>query len=37
MEAKTDELKVGEYMTPNPVTVLSDKLSIIISANYLYI
>ena len=24
IEAKTDELKVGEYMTPNPVTVLSD-------------
>jgi CBS domain-containing protein len=24
MEAQTHELKVGEYMTPNPITVLSD-------------
>jgi signal-transduction protein with cAMP-binding, CBS, and nucleotidyltransferase domain len=24
IKAQTDELKVGEYMTPNPITVLSD-------------
>ena len=24
IEAQTHELKVGEYMTPNPITVLSD-------------
>jgi CBS domain-containing protein len=24
LEAQTHELKVGEYMTPNPITVQSD-------------